>query len=178
MMRARADAAERFSRLITDYFVGVLAERRACFAHRFPAVHKIENLYAGAGASDRIAKAIAATAANPAPVAKVTVEPKCAHRAPASELAAKSATPVSKLKMPNAVPRRSAGAVSATKAERRPWERPIYPPHKATPAKRPSKPGANANKRSAATRTPSPTTSTLRRPIRSDTTPAGIVMTA
>src|ERR1035437_9853571 len=162
MMRARADAAERFSRLITDYFVGVLAERRACFAHRFPAVHNIENLYAGAGASDRIAKAIAATAANPAPVAKVTVEPKCAHRAPASEPAAKSPTPVSKLKMPNAVPRRSAGAGGGSQAGGRARGKTQLPPPKENPPKRPSKPGANANKRSAATRTPSPTTSTLR----------------
>ena len=48
-------------------------------------------------------------------------------------LAASNAMPLTRLNMPKAVPRSSAGAVSATSAASSPCVRPICRPHSATP---------------------------------------------
>ena len=59
--------------------------------------------------------------------------PITSHNAPATTLAASKATPLTRLNTPKAVPRNSAGAVSATSADSRPCVSPMCRPHSATP---------------------------------------------
>jgi len=61
-----------------------------------------------------------ASIANTAPVRNVAVGPEASHIALAMMLAARSATPVTRLNIPNAVPLGSGGAVSATRVDSRP----------------------------------------------------------
>src|SRR5450830_761881 len=77
--------------------------------------------------------AISAIAVNAAPARNVALGPATSHRAPATTLAASMATPLTRLNTPKAVPRNSAGAVSATSAASSPCVRPICRPHSATP---------------------------------------------
>ena len=57
---------------------------------------------------------------NSAPAANVQAGPAYSHSSPATTLAASSATPLTRLNMPNPVPRKSAGAVWATMVASRP----------------------------------------------------------
>ena len=93
----------------------------------------------------------AAIAANAAPAIKVAEGPTSSHSAPATTLASNIATPLTRLKIPNAVPRSIAGALSATSLESRPWVSPICSPHSAAPAKTCHGVAAIANTRSAST---------------------------
>src|ERR1019366_2864996 len=60
--------------------------------------------------------AASAITVNSAPARNVPSGPILSHNAPATMLAASVATPLTRLNTPNAVPRSSAGAVSATSA--------------------------------------------------------------
>src|SRR5262245_41577801 len=60
-----------------------------------------------------------------APATNVICGPAASHSRPATTLAASVAIPVTRLNRPKAVPRRSAGAVSATSEARIPWVSPI-----------------------------------------------------
>ena len=64
--------------------------------------------------------------------------PIACHSHPASALATSSATPLARLKTPNAVPRRSAGAVAATSAASSPCVSAMCSPHSAAPASTPA----------------------------------------
>ena len=69
---------------------------------------------------------------------KVEAEPTRSHSMPAPRLASSSATPLTKLNMPNAVPRRCAGAVCVTIAANSPCVMPMCTPHSATPNSTPA----------------------------------------
>jgi hypothetical protein len=56
------------------------------------------------------------------------------HNDPAMTLASNNAPPLIRLKIPKAVPRRSAGAVSATSFESNPWVSAMCRPQKAEPS--------------------------------------------
>lgn len=66
------------------------------------------------------------------------------------------AIPLTRLKTPKAVPRRSADPVAATIAARRPCVMPMWMPHKAKPTSSPGQPIAGAGRASEANSTANP----------------------
>jgi hypothetical protein len=88
--------------------------------------------------------------AKTAPAVKVAAGPNSVHNQPAKALAASSAPPVIKLNIPNAVPRRSAGAASTTRVESKPCVAPMWRPQSTTPTKTCHAVAAVANTMSAA----------------------------
>src|SRR5260370_8564728 len=81
-----------------------------------------------------------------APAENVAVGPKSYHSQPARTLATSSAAPVTRLNSPNAGPRKSSGAVSATSADSSPCENPGYRPQSPTPLLTPAKPATTTNR--------------------------------
>ena len=76
-----------------------------------------------------------------APARNVADGPTTSHSSPAITLASKSATPLARLKNPNAVPRSLIGAVSATSAEE-----PLGHPHVQPPQTDSNKHGPDAGR--------------------------------
>ena len=95
------------------------------------------------------------------------------HNDPAMTLASNSAPPLTRLKIPKAVPRRSAGAVSATSFESNPWVNAMCRPQKAEPSNATPGEEAIANTISEMTSIPSPINRSVRAEIRSAAAPAG-----
>src|SRR5215207_6011547 len=120
-----------------------------------------------------ISNPASATSAKPAPARNVPCGPVMSQRLPAMTLAASIASPPSRLKNPKAVPRNSAGAVSATRAASNPCVSPMWRPQSTTPSATPPTDGSRANAMSAATSSSMPPASTTVRPRRSEIAPAG-----
>ena len=83
------------------------------------------------------------------------------------------ATPLTRLNRPKAVPRKSAGAVSATMVANKPCVMPMCTPHKATPINRLTQSVLTANTASAKINTNRPATSKRLWLTRSDNQPNG-----
>ena len=75
--------------------------------------------------------------------------PNALHKDPAMTLASKRATPLTKLKIPKAVPRSPAGAVSATSFDSNPWVKAMCRPQNAAPRNTIQGEAATANTTSA-----------------------------
>ena len=87
-------------------------------------------------------------AANAAPAIERGRGPDALPQPPGERARDSSATPHTRLKTPNAVPRRSAGAAAATSAASSPCVEPMCRPHSAAPASTPAALAASASTRS------------------------------
>ena len=114
-----------------------------------------------------------AMAAKVAPPKNVVAAPYASHNQPATPLASSIATPLARLKKPKAVPRKSAGAVSATMVVKSPCVMPMWMPQRATPASSVVQCALLASTRSEAISTAKPMARSVEWRIRSDSLPKG-----
>src|SRR6185295_4862822 len=108
-----------------------------------------------------------------APAANVKDAPNRPHNNPATVLAISSANPDTRLKKPYAVPRRSAGAVSATIVASKPCVMPICKPHSVMPPPTQLQWLLQASMTSAVINTATPHASKVARSVESDNLPNG-----